>query len=247
MKTFRLIGMALLAVMMCVNFVSCGDDDEEPIKNEDGIVTNEKKLVQITRNEYGGTDTWDFFYDSKGRLSKVIYNGTNIDEYIWGDNTIIVPNSHTGTLSNNLMRNIVFHKNKYVTKYEYNSSKQLTKVQSDDMGEYTITWENGKIVKIDNCEFIYSGKTCKGYNPLFIRECGIHEEDLFYAHPELAGCRCTQLPDKTIINREGTTGYKTIEYTYKFDNDGYLLSCHEMESGYTKGWSGQCTYFFKWE
>ena len=29
MKTFRLIGMALLAVVMCVNFTSCSDDDEE--------------------------------------------------------------------------------------------------------------------------------------------------------------------------------------------------------------------------
>ncbi|WP_294634634.1 DUF4595 domain-containing protein [uncultured Bacteroides sp.] len=244
MKTFRLIGMALLAVMMCVNFVSCGDDDEEPIKNEDGIVTNEKKLVQIIRNGDRADDIWDFFYDSKGRLSKVIYNiynETNIDEYIWGDNTIIVPNSHTGTLSNNLMRNIVFHKYEYITKYEYNSSKQLTKVQSADLGEYTITWENGKIVKInDNYEFTYSGKTCKGYNPLFIEKCGIDEEDLFYAHPELAGCRCTQLPDKQTYKREATE-YETMEYTYKFDNDGYLLSCHE------KGDYDQCIYFFKWE
>ena len=29
MKTFRLIGMALLAVVMCVNFTSCSDDEEE--------------------------------------------------------------------------------------------------------------------------------------------------------------------------------------------------------------------------
>ena len=29
MKTFRLIGMALLAVVMCVNFTSCSNDDEE--------------------------------------------------------------------------------------------------------------------------------------------------------------------------------------------------------------------------
>ena len=29
MKTFRLIGMALLAVVMCVNFVSCSSDDDE--------------------------------------------------------------------------------------------------------------------------------------------------------------------------------------------------------------------------
>ena len=32
MKTFRLIGMALLAV--CVSFASCSDDDE-PSKNDD--------------------------------------------------------------------------------------------------------------------------------------------------------------------------------------------------------------------
>ncbi|MFR8553221.1 MAG: hypothetical protein ACLVEU_06765 [Bacteroides cellulosilyticus] len=29
MKTFRLIGMALLAIVMCVNFTSCSDDEEE--------------------------------------------------------------------------------------------------------------------------------------------------------------------------------------------------------------------------
>lgn len=29
MKTFRLIGMVLLAVVMCVNFTSCSNDDEE--------------------------------------------------------------------------------------------------------------------------------------------------------------------------------------------------------------------------
>jgi hypothetical protein len=46
MKTFRLIGMALLAVVMCVNFTSCSDDDD-PIKNDDGIITNQKKLMEI--------------------------------------------------------------------------------------------------------------------------------------------------------------------------------------------------------
>ena len=32
MKTFRFIGMALLAIVMCVNFASCSDDDEEEEK-----------------------------------------------------------------------------------------------------------------------------------------------------------------------------------------------------------------------
>ena len=28
MKTFRFIGMALIAIVMCVNFTSCSDDDK---------------------------------------------------------------------------------------------------------------------------------------------------------------------------------------------------------------------------
>ena len=28
MKTFRMIGMALMAVLMCVNFTSCSEDDD---------------------------------------------------------------------------------------------------------------------------------------------------------------------------------------------------------------------------
>ena len=27
MRTFRMIGMALMVVLMCVNFASCGNDD----------------------------------------------------------------------------------------------------------------------------------------------------------------------------------------------------------------------------
>ena len=29
MKTFKFIGMALLAIVMCVNFTSCSDDDDK--------------------------------------------------------------------------------------------------------------------------------------------------------------------------------------------------------------------------
>ena len=38
MKTFKFIGMALLAIVMCVNFTSCSDDDEE---NNGGKSTQE--------------------------------------------------------------------------------------------------------------------------------------------------------------------------------------------------------------
>ena len=34
MKTFRLIGMAFIAILMCVNFASCSSDDDETKVNE---------------------------------------------------------------------------------------------------------------------------------------------------------------------------------------------------------------------
>lgn len=63
MKTFRLIGMALLAVVMCVNFTSCSDDDEE----EQGETFNIEGtwLLQSSKGYIeNGNDknTWDESY-----------------------------------------------------------------------------------------------------------------------------------------------------------------------------------------
>ena len=82
MKTFRLIGMALLAVVTCLNFTSCSDDDnEEPERNDDGIVTNQKRLVRIYSNNVGEY-IHDFIYDSKGRLSTMFYYNYTYN-YTW--------------------------------------------------------------------------------------------------------------------------------------------------------------------
>ena len=46
MKTFKMIGIALMAVLMCVNFTACSEDDptgDSPTPKP----TNEKKLVKI--------------------------------------------------------------------------------------------------------------------------------------------------------------------------------------------------------
>lgn len=39
MKTLRLIGMALFAIVLCVSFASCSDDDDEPQNPSDLIGT----------------------------------------------------------------------------------------------------------------------------------------------------------------------------------------------------------------
>ena len=46
MKTFRLIGTALLAVILCINLVSCSSDENNPIEDKDNATT-QKKLIEL--------------------------------------------------------------------------------------------------------------------------------------------------------------------------------------------------------
>lgn len=39
--------MTVVSILMCANFASCSKDDE-PKKNDSGVVSNEKKVVEIT-------------------------------------------------------------------------------------------------------------------------------------------------------------------------------------------------------
>ena len=72
MRTFRLLGMALLAIVMCANFTACSSDDDEVIKDDDGVITNQKKLVEIKSTiDDGETTLWEYSYDTKGRLVSV--------------------------------------------------------------------------------------------------------------------------------------------------------------------------------
>ena len=57
--------MALLA--LCVTFASCSSDDEETTKNEDGIVTNQKRLVELRMTEENEVSITQYSYDSQGK------------------------------------------------------------------------------------------------------------------------------------------------------------------------------------
>ena len=244
MKTFRLIGMALLAV--CVSFASCSDDDE-PSKNDDGVITNQKQLMQIKMVD-SETITWDFTYDSKGRLISINhaekYNGRterDITNYIWGNNTIIAEDDNstrTYTLDNNLVKSINDtddYSGWSNAIFTYNSSNQLIAVQNtytDGTSVDAYTWNNGRITKLtytengsyyseeDVYEYTYSGKTCKGYFPLYSPS---DNDDIFYVHPELIGLRCSQLPDQ--VYSKDDYDEETSKYSYTFDKDGYVESC----------------------
>lgn len=65
MKTLRFIGMAIIAVIMSVNFMACSDDDEED--KQSNTVIGTWQVTASTYNEEIG-DTYTFYSDGKGLL-----------------------------------------------------------------------------------------------------------------------------------------------------------------------------------
>ena len=72
MRTFRLLGMALIAILVSVNFASCSSDDDEIIKDDDGVITSEKKLVEIQETYKEYIKIMTFSYDSKSKLISIV-------------------------------------------------------------------------------------------------------------------------------------------------------------------------------
>jgi hypothetical protein len=258
MKTFRMIGMALFAVFMCVNFASCSSSDDEPkVDDESGVVTNEKKLVEIKYTNGGkGFDIHEFIYDNQNRLSSSIFteynSGVDKFQYTWGNGVVIARNL-TFSLDNNLIKSAKGSSSFNDATFTYNSSAQIIKkTNKTDYGtdNFTYTWNNGKLTEwyYDSwqAKISYGNKTCKGYFPLMANVVG--EVDMFLAHPELVGMKTNYLPSK-IIRKCDDYHEVTEELSYTFTNDGYIETCTIKSKFLKYGVEdfGTSIYTFKWQ
>ena len=262
MRTFRLIGTALLA--LCMNFTSCSDD-EEPGKNDDGVITNQKQLVELKMTDEDGESViTEYSYDSNGKL----VSATNTEQYdgreytktytvTWGADKIIEScngNATTYTLENGLIAHTSDSDGGDLdnTYFTYNASKQLIKLQDNEDDCISYIWQGEKLTKMDwtysSDEFSYSGKTCKGYLPIMAWTVDdLHP--LLEAHPELVGMRINQLPDQ--ISNKNDSYENMSKFTYTFDKDGYIESCTEEYTYKRLDINETITettiYIFKWE
>ena len=242
MKTVRLIGMAFLAIVMCVNLTACSNDDD-PTQNDDGIITNQKKLMQIKMVDSGESIITEYTYDSNGRLVSAMhteqYDGkeyTSTYTITWGANKIIESRNGkatTYTFEDGLITHTSGKDGGDLdnTDFTYNGHNQLVKLQYNENEYISYTWQSEKLTKMtwheqynddSDEELSYSGKTCKGYLPIMVW-CVDDLHPLLEAHPELVGMRCNQLPDQI---SEKNDSYESIDKcTYTFDKDGYIESC----------------------
>ena len=138
MKTFRLIGMALLAVVMCVNFASCSDDEDE--NNDGGTVVSGKLLRSMSEDD---NNNYLFSYNEKKQLISATLGGDKINVK-WSDSDIIVETISTGfkeepanfIIKNGIITSTVWDKETETLTYDNN--KHQTKLVCG-LGEMTIS------------------------------------------------------------------------------------------------------------
>ena len=247
MKTFRIIGMVLMAIVMGVNFTSCkpNNNEEEPTK----------KLVKFS---YDIVET-TFKYDDQGRLIESVEVQkedsslfTTAYTYVWGDNTIEFTHSingnvcgnHTLILENGLLTKLDSVYPFFDSTYTYNASGRVVKCEGF-FSSRSFKWNDDrliekKIVSKSNTNiqtYAYeTNATTKGYNPLISRS--VIANDLFTAHPELTGTKSQQLfssnHNYTIFYSDNEEYDYTLNYKYEFDEDGYVnkaIVTYDTEEG----------------
>lgn len=239
MKTLRLFGLAIAAVILSFAATSCDDDDDD----DDGTQTEMSEITvitgqkRITKIKFDGSyvETLYIFYDDKGRLTRAV-GDFGEDKYVWEGNTITETERDGDVniliLNNNLVDEEI-HKGKDPDpdedrSYTFGYDEQGRQIRYDDEA---VVWEDDRMVQWCHMTFTYSGQTCKGYIPFTLiiaaKPGGI--EDI---HPELYGMRTSQLPDAS----------NNGPYYYTFDSDGYLASC-------TAYVGDNCYYYYEltWE
>ena len=240
MKTFRFIGMALFAVLMCVNFASCSSSDDDPTeeKEEGETVVTSKKLAKIVGTGVFKNVSYTFSYDNKGRLAESIYTegyDGKIDvvnkKYTWSDNLIKVDWSsdqysynNTLTIENGLVKLEKSSDDSAI--FSYNQSNRIVKIGDAT----TIDWNTDKLTSITstngwNKSLIYDKSCKKGYFPFIADMIGGKNKLLFMAHPEIVGMKTSQLASTmTRTYNYGASGNRTeiTHFNYEFDNEGYI-------------------------
>lgn len=210
--------MALLALVMSIGFVACSSSSDDGNSNSGGNAT--KKLVRITETGDKREEVKIFTYDTNGKVNSY-YDGKNTCSLKWSDSSVTATWDSGETYTSYLMNNLIGNSTNNKTSYTYNNDNKLTKMNCVfglSTRTETYKWDGDKLMEAeDYFTFSYSGKTCKGFNPIIIDLGDSFDSDPWcFACPELIGLKSNQLPDSyKWDNREA-------KVTYKFDSEGYV-------------------------
>lgn len=271
-----MIGMALLAVLMSVNFASCSNEDDTP--TEEGSSTNqpivEKKLVRVMKNEPDGASmTIDFKYDKKGNVVKVErwrkrpnWEDTDTVEYIWDSYKSITWDLFTKyecTLNKDAKITSISSSGGYdraeKNYCEYNGNGNI--IEHGSLEDGTIhgiyAWDNHQLEKItagrDVTTFSYENQTCKGFFPLLIEFLEIgsnhYQTGRFFDGYFIFMAQPELLGIRTssLPSEINYSNYTILFDNYNFDSDGYVTRCTVSQQWDSGANYGNDIYRFIWE
>lgn len=272
MKTFRTIGLTLAAVLMCVNFTACEEDDDEPAQNN-----KSKKLVEIKsvcngKSYYDGnytvTETIKFSYDENNRLVSCEHNEEYYYEddeensifvlnYTWEGNSISEDYKHGDDhshclykLENGLIKSMSESvdvngatESSEIAELTYNSDNRIIEFNIDNKPIARYTWENNKITSyVDEDDIPYS----ISYND---KTCNGYIP-LFWLTPDLTDLVYTnpELFGLKLNALPSKIETNTDKEEYKVEFDSYTFD----SDGYVKSFTmynteENCTVTLKWE
>lgn len=249
MKQFRLLGMALLALIMSVGFVACSSSDDDD-NNGGGSITSGKKLMSINYD----AETINFVYGEDGKLDQTTYidkyneRYSGSINYSWNGNTITATkkeNGRTNSYTIKLQDGKISSTNAidgYVEAITY-SGNYIKEIEGYFSDKYT--WENGNITKIDDNINItyYTDKVNKhssiiDVSVLNLDHASFDLNDLIMAHPNLVGTSNQNLIKSVTYTDTSHDG--TANYSYELDKDGYPTKITETDGSdttvYTLTW-----------
>ncbi|MDE6353678.1 MAG: hypothetical protein K2L56_01230 [Prevotella sp.] len=171
-KTFELVGMWLMAMVLCCNFTACSSDDDD---NEDGGggANGGKRLVSIkynSRDSYTGDvkiRVRRFEYDNSGRIVKDIDSDSEEDNdcittYEYGEKKItrtIREDPYVDRYEYSLRdgRIVKLTTDSGVTSYKYDGNKLINGANYGDGSPYDlITWDGDNIATCGVAAYTYS-------------------------------------------------------------------------------------------
>lgn len=229
MKTFKLIGMALLAVVMCVNFASCSSDDDEEGKSDNPFTGGGKKLSSVVvKTDYSYSDNViNFTYNSDGYLIRA-KDKWKTYTYSWSENTITIVSSEQETamitLNNSKIKS--YEDDDEIILFFYDSNNYLSSTNCNGK-EYDFTWDAGNLIEVDETKQTFD-KSMKSTSVMAIIEDydnpyedaigGWGMQLLLAAHPNLFGTFSKNALSTLKVYDAGLVGGY---YSYKYDKEEY--------------------------
>jgi hypothetical protein len=264
MKTVRMIGMVVFAILFGTMITSCGDNSDDIIETS----SSSRKISSIVYSETGNEETENnyFVYSSDGRLKQIeqrTENSTYIPfSYVWNEDMIKLKyqNGDCATVYLDNSNRIDSINNGY--KFLYNEEGYLEQVWNSREPDINFIWKDGNLSTVgennnyrritynenmafNNMNVYMIGRVILNISS-YINRSNAASAALFYllvAHPDLLGNNSKNAV-YSILYKQGDD--YTYKYVYEYDKTAYPSVLKRSTSYYNSFYSENIDDYSTW-